>query len=989
MTLVAATDRITTSVGADDGCGLATDVFLPASGALPAPAVLLRTPYGRLSRSRAWLALVEAGYALVVQDLRGRGGSGGAFLTGADETDDGRRALGWVTAQPWCDGRVVCAGMGYEAPAAWAAAACGDHPVAAVVSQQPWAPAATSGPFLLEDLLRWHVDHGPSGPSGAGGVAAVADGLRRLLLSGPLDELGRRWPGGLADWPPRVPEAGDATGLVRTAQAPSLHLGSWFCSSAATTLAQAAAAGAGLATVVVGPWVSAITHRLAPYCVLAIDDDQVPDPAGLVLRWLDKVLRGQGPGIAPRTFLLAGHRWVDVDPMAAAVRPATGTWQGGPDHALVPVEGVGPAPRARMAVLVHDPADPVASGRHSDDYRPFVSRPDVLRWSTARLGAPLCWFGRARCHLVVEAPRQGCDVVVTLLHERPDGRRARLLDAATELGAGQRHVDVELPPAAVEIPIGSRLHVEVSTSRFPRFARGLAGADRWAAGGAEPVTILLGPSADGLLHLPAMVWPAGPTSAPADTGDDVVDLDPSRPLARLVDGRTGVVTQVAPVPTSPGAPPWLHLHAASVADVGAHLPWPADRISTGMSAGDPDRAWTCAVGEAVERYCGNFVPAGLRQASYDELLASGVAAVDPEALALYSPGQYATAGFPFRPFSRQLAVRWVEGRSLVDGRDLLVPASLVYVNYHVGREEPLTNFVNLAGIAAGPTRRAAEASAMEELIERDATMIWWYNGLPARPVDVGHPRLGHLLSPLAEVGPGWGVAAGVDSAWRYRVVALPTTLAVAVMGVLVHDPAEGIVGLGVAARPDPADAVAKAFAEAVSLHLYAKGLLDPDGDIWQLAAAGTIDGSVLKAHRADRRYLDDYRRDWRDVLDLGCHSQVWLDERLHHALGPIVGGNDVVELDELPHLTGDPWELYRDRLLGQGLHACSVEVTTPDVAAAGAAVVRVVAPGAYSNPPAAFPFLGGRRLYDDPVSLGLRPEPASEESMVLVPLPHT
>ncbi|WP_307962024.1 hypothetical protein [Salinispora arenicola] len=73
-----------------------------------------------------------------------------------------------------------------------------------------------------------------------------------------------------------------------------------------------------------------------------------------------------------------------------------------------------------------------------------------------------------------------------------------------------------------------------------------------------------------------------------------------------------------------------------------------------------------------------------------------------------------------------------------------------------------------------------------------------------------------------------------------------------------------------AARPEPTAAVAKALAEAVTLRRYAAGLLDPDGEIWQAARSGLVDGTVFHLWRADRRYTHSYRPDWADVADLAA-----------------------------------------------------------------------------------------------------------------------
>jgi ribosomal protein S12 methylthiotransferase accessory factor len=76
-------------------------------------------------------------------------------------------------------------------------------------------------------------------------------------------------------------------------------------------------------------------------------------------------------------------------------------------------------------------------------------------------------------------------------------------------------------------------------------------------------------------------------------------------------------------------------------------------------------------------------------------------------------------------------------------------------------------------------------------------------------------------------------------------------------------------------------------------------------------------------------------------------------------------------------------------LARHGFRALSVDVTTPDVRAAGLSVVRVIVPGLYPNAPAAFPCLGGRRLFEEPARLGWLPGILREEDLDLTPLPHT
>lgn len=449
---------------------------------------------------------------------------------------------------------------------------------------------------------------------------------------------------------------------------------------------------------------------------------------------------------------------------------------------------------------------------------------------------------------------------------------------------------------------------------------------------------------------------------------------------RLVDARTGLLTAVDRVPHDHAWPASLVIMVGQVAHIGRYRPWPADRVATGTAFDDEIAARRGAIGEAVERYCGNFVPAGLRRASYTELRTAGEAAIDPATLCLYSRRQYADPGSPFVPFTGDLPVLWTRGYWLRDGRPTWVPASLVWVNYFVGPRaaEPRTNFVVYAGIAAGTSRADAERAALEEIIERDATELWWHAHGPV----VG---LGVDTSPRAAAA----FATARPVVLRYHAVWVPSVFGVPVVGVLLVDPERDVVGLGLAARPDPVDALRKALAEVVSLRGYALGLADPAGTIWQAIRAGLLDATPFQPWRADRAYLDSYRPDFRDVVDLGCQSQVYLDPRTRPWLAGLIDPPRQIPVEELPAVEGEPRRAYLDRLAGEGIDAYGVDLTTPDVAAAGLCVVRILAPGTYSNAPAAFPFLGGHRQYTEPARLGWTDRELTEDDLRYQPIPHT
>src|SRR3990172_7405771 len=89
-----------------DGVDLSADIYLP-EGPGPFPAVLSRTPY---NNTLPWLvgrgrALSDAGYAVVIQDCRGRFDSRGDYEPFRDEGPDGVDTIAWLVAQSWCSGR--------------------------------------------------------------------------------------------------------------------------------------------------------------------------------------------------------------------------------------------------------------------------------------------------------------------------------------------------------------------------------------------------------------------------------------------------------------------------------------------------------------------------------------------------------------------------------------------------------------------------------------------------------------------------------------------------------------------------------------------------------------------------------------------------------------------------------------------------------------------------------------------------------------------
>src|SRR3954468_20665193 len=112
---------------------LRADVYRPDADTR-VPAIVNRTPYDRTSPliQRAAIEperVVDAGFALVCQDVRGCYASEGTFYTFVGDGPDTSDTVEWASAQPWCDGNVGMAGRSYAAAVQWlGAGARAPHP---------------------------------------------------------------------------------------------------------------------------------------------------------------------------------------------------------------------------------------------------------------------------------------------------------------------------------------------------------------------------------------------------------------------------------------------------------------------------------------------------------------------------------------------------------------------------------------------------------------------------------------------------------------------------------------------------------------------------------------------------------------------------------------------------------------------------------------------------------------------------------------------
>lgn len=142
-----------------DNVKLSTDVYLPADVKENLPTVLVRTPYGKEMNKETYYKFVQRGYAVVIQDVRGRNFSEGTWEPQLYEVEDGDDTINWIANQPWSNKKVGMIGGSYLGYVQWAAAASNNPYLAALVSVvcagSAFVDIPRRGGALISGMLAW------------------------------------------------------------------------------------------------------------------------------------------------------------------------------------------------------------------------------------------------------------------------------------------------------------------------------------------------------------------------------------------------------------------------------------------------------------------------------------------------------------------------------------------------------------------------------------------------------------------------------------------------------------------------------------------------------------------------------------------------------------------------------------------------------------------------------------------------------------------
>jgi uncharacterized protein len=511
-----------------DGVTLRADVMLPAAEGT-FPVLVYRTPYGKNQAPSTWTTFPKAvarGYAVVLQDVRGRYESEGEFDPYKTEGRDGYDTIEWAAAQPWSNGNVGTFGLSYPGAVQWLAAIENPPHLKAMVPAMTFATPRNffySGGVFDGSWLEWIW------------VNIAPDLRRHKNLAGPrtYEEASETWKRqhermetflplrdlpDLRDvtpfyyeWlahPPADPwwdwaELRNKYGRVHAAV---LNLSGWYDEAygpdGATTnfnglLKERRGNGDPRTRTIIGPWTHGGQEKtragerdFGPGS--AIDYDE------LILRWMDHYVRGIDNGVERekqvRFFVMGKNIWREEDAWPPPHTERRTYYLRSESNSarfarLNPGEPIRPE---SYNELFSDPSHPltdVYSAYGAHDYRSLAGRKDVLVYDSDPLMEDTEVTSPIRAEIYVSADVPDLDLWVRLLDVGPDGTAFNLMGPGLDvLRASYRNEKTQpelLKPGEIYkltlermltsnvFRAGHQIRVQVSGAFFPHFSRNL------------------------------------------------------------------------------------------------------------------------------------------------------------------------------------------------------------------------------------------------------------------------------------------------------------------------------------------------------------------------------------------------------------------------------------------------------------------------------------------------------------------------------------
>lgn len=500
---------VTVKVPMRDGVLLAADIY-GADPGQPRPVLLTRTPYDKTGQAKVAAEYARHGYAVVVQDCRGRYASGGAYTPYNEDRQDGFDTMEWIHRQPWSNGRAGMFGGSHPGLVQWLAMAekaPGLVTIAPAFTASSLYRVAYRAGALRMALIssagtRAHPPPDDRKLPAEIGLLHYHLPLMHLPLARLEDAYGWRlpWMSALLAHPAfssfwrQTSAEQDISSSDLPVQIITGYFDFFHHESVQDFFRLRARTAKASVQLIVGPWTHGGSNSSRTQD-MDFGPDSVLSVQAVNLAWFDWHLKGKpAPHSLVRYFSLGENQWREAESWPPSRARSSRLYL----RAGKKASFTAAANQEQPVIFVSDPADPVPSvppGRRDIDrsalwspvdYTEISKRADVVSWTTEPLVQPFRFAGPLRAELDVEADSPDADWVVRLFAAPPSGLALPLgqgivrgafresLERPELLVPGQRYrLAVDLGSSAAYLPAGYRLKIEVTGSSFPLYDRNL------------------------------------------------------------------------------------------------------------------------------------------------------------------------------------------------------------------------------------------------------------------------------------------------------------------------------------------------------------------------------------------------------------------------------------------------------------------------------------------------------------------------------------
>ena len=503
-----------------DGVRLYAALYCPPKGD-SFPVLLIRSPYStQHPRYVNWaMRFAQHGYAVVMQDSRGRYESDGVWRPYIDETKDGYDTQQWIGGQPWCDGNIGTFGVSYPGFTQILPAPLRSPYVKALVpianQEDNYGHMRYNGVLQLQNAMNFIWLGNRTNQNAPRNLIDWDNVYRRLPLFSALDDIGDRpfyreviqHSTFDAFW-----KSYSMKGKYGEVEVPAYFITGWYdnlvhegfkCFTGWKSQARTPEARA-KTKLLVGPWPHNPIGTGEPFGDIGFGPNAGMDIPGVHLRWYDQRLKGIDTGIDDeppiRIFVMGKNVWRDEHewPLARTQWQQWHLHSGGHANTVLG-DGelaIDPPQDETADRFTYDPEFPVQTMGGNNccsphivpwgpyDQRPVEMRNDVLCYTSSPLEADLEVTGPIKLVLYAATEAPDTDWTGKLVDVAPDGYAKNLCDGILRARYRNSFTDPQmLEPNKVyqfEIDLGVTgnvflkghcIRLEISSSNFPRFDR--------------------------------------------------------------------------------------------------------------------------------------------------------------------------------------------------------------------------------------------------------------------------------------------------------------------------------------------------------------------------------------------------------------------------------------------------------------------------------------------------------------------------------------